>query len=269
MKAKRAGIFAWISWLMRFFRALFSRKPKRAGIYGGKFDPPHVGHLICAEMTREAFQLDKVLFVTSANPPHKKTGVLDADIRHEMVRAAVAPNCYFEACDVELKREGPSFTVDTVRDVHRMYGPGTELFLLMGSEYLDPNHPWHLSKWHDVEDLFRLCTLLVFSSRDQTVEQSKEWAKLLPQARFDFLDFCPAPPVSSTMIRDRVAKGLSVWYMVLPEVWRIIRDRGLYGVTAPRRSSPGRKLWNALSNLGRSFRDRLVSVVRRIRNRLN
>ncbi len=232
--------------------------PKRVGIYGGKFDPPHVGHLMCAEMTREAFQLDKVLFVTSAVPPHKKTGVLDASIRHEMVSAAVAPNCFFEACDVELKREGPSYTLDTVRDVHEIYGTGTELFLLMSSEYLDPAHAWHLSKWHDVEQLFSLCTLLIFAGRDQTIEQAREWAKLLPQARIDFmLTFCPAPPVSSTLIRDRIAEGKSVWYMVLPEVWRIIRDRRLYGLTAPRRSSPGRKFWNALCAIGRSIRNRL------------
>ena len=63
--------------------------PRKIGVYGGKFDPPHVGHLMCAEMTREAFDLDLVLFVTSANPPHKKTGVSDARIRQAMVEAAV------------------------------------------------------------------------------------------------------------------------------------------------------------------------------------
>jgi len=232
-------------------------KPKRVGIYGGKFDPPHVGHLMCAEMTREFFRLDKVLFVTSAVPPHKKTGVLDADIRHEMVTAAVAPNCFFEACDVELKREGPSYTLDTVRAIHAMYGPDTELFLMMSSEYLEPTHPWHLSKWHDVEHLFGLCTLLIFPGRDHTIEKAQEWGKLLPQARIEYLSFCPAPPVSSSLIRERIAKGLSVRYMVLPEVWQIIRDRRLYGLTAPRRSSLGRKLWNGVRAAIRSIKNRL------------
>jgi nicotinate-nucleotide adenylyltransferase len=251
-------------------------KKKRVGIYGGKFDPPHNGHLLCAEMTRDHFQLDKVLFVTSANPPHKKTGVLDAIIRHEMVSAAVAPNCYFEACDVELKRDGPSFTLDTVRDVHKIYGPDTELFLLMSSEYLDPSHAWHLSKWHDVQDLFGLCTLLIFPGRDQTIEQAREWGKLLPQARIDFLDFCPSPPVSSTLIRDRVAQGKTVWYMVPAEVWRIIRDRRLYGLidshcplpekatnstdpasaAAPKQISR-RQFWSCIWAAIRSIKDRL------------
>jgi nicotinate-nucleotide adenylyltransferase len=232
-------------------------KPKRVGIYGGKFDPPHDGHLMCAEMTREAFQLDKVLFVTSANPPHKKTGFLPAKIRHEMVCAAVAPNCYFEACDIELKRDGPSYMVDTVRELQAIYGPETELFSLMSSEYLDPAHDWHLSKWHDAEHLFASCTFLIFAGRDQTIEQAQEWAKLLPQARIELITFCPAPPVSSTLIRDRIAKGLSVWYMVQPAVWQIIRDRRLYGLTAPRRSSLGRTLWNRICAMARSIKNRL------------
>jgi nicotinate-nucleotide adenylyltransferase len=232
-------------------------KPRRIGVYGGKFDPPHVGHMLCAEMTREAFQLDKVLFVTSANPPHKKTGVLEAKIRHMMVSAACGPNSYFEPCDVELKRDGPSFTLDTIRELHRIHGPETELFLMMSSEYLDPEHPWNLTKWHDVEDLYGLCTLLVFPGRDHQIEQAEAWGKLIPQAKIEYLAFCPSPPVSSTLIRDRVSQGLSVWYMVLPEVWQIIRDLRLYGLTAPRRSSVGRKLWNSLRAFVRHVKNRL------------
>jgi nicotinate-nucleotide adenylyltransferase len=253
------------------FNLEISMKPKRVGIYGGKFDPPHVGHLICAEMTREAFNLDTVLFVTSANPPHKKTGVLDASLRHLMVQAAVAPNCHFEACDVELRRDGPSFTLDTVVELHNQYGPDTELFLMMSSEYLDPDFSWNLSKWHDVEHLYGLVTLLVFPGRDHTIEMAREWGKLLPQAKIEYLGFCPSPPVSSTLIRDRVAAGLSVWYMVLPEVWQIIRDHGLYGWDKARGAdnqgpkgvlrSLGRRLGRALSSARRTIRDIFANSV--------
>jgi nicotinate-nucleotide adenylyltransferase len=241
-------------------RQELSMEPQRIGILGGKFDPIHGSHLMCAEMTREAFRLDLVLFVTSANPPHKATGVLDASIRHEMVSAAVAPNCFFKASDIELKRKGLSYTLDTVREVRRLY-PGAELFLLMSSEYLDPSHPWYLSKWHDVQELFGLCTILIFCGRGQTIEQAQEWGKLLPQARFEYLTFCPAAPISSTMIRERIAKGLSVWYMVLPEVWQIIRDRKLYGfkgMQCPIPTPTGRRrLWRCIRAAWRSIKRRL------------
>ncbi len=204
-------------------------KKRRIGVYGGKFDPIHVGHLMCAEWVREAFGLDKVLFVTSASPPHKKTGVLDANERHAMVHAAVAPNCYFEACDIELKREGPSYTLDTLKEVRRIYGEDIELSLILSSEYLNPDFEWNIARWHRSDELFKICRILVFPFRDgPTNEQIQEWIKLLPQARIEALAECPAPPVSSSMIRERVSKGLSIWYMVTPEIWRIIRDKGFY-----------------------------------------
>jgi nicotinate-nucleotide adenylyltransferase len=234
-------------------------QPQRVGIYGGKFDPPHVGHLMCAEMTREAFHLDKVLFVTSANPPHKKTGVSDARVRHEMVEAALFRNCFFEACDIELKRSGPSYTLDTVRALSNQYGPGTELFLMLSSEYLEPTHSWHLSKWHDSAELFRLTHFLIFARPGHTTEQIEEWAKLIPEARIEVLAFCPAPPVSSTMIRDRIGRGESVWYMILPEVWQMIRKRGLYttgGDKTPRRCTTCQKYGNLVAGLVRSLRNR-------------
>jgi len=244
---------------LKFWHWWKTSQPQRVGIYGGKFDPPHMGHLMCAEMTREAFHLDKVLFVTSANPPHKKTGVSDARVRHEMVEAALFRNCFFEACDIELKRDGPSYTLDTVRALSKQYGPGTELFLMLSSEYLEPTHSWHLRKWHDSAELFRLTHFLIFARPGHTTEQIEEWAKLIPEARIEVLAFCPAPPVSSTMIRDRIGRGESVWYMILPEVWQLIRKRGLYtagGDKTPRRCTTCQKYGNLLVGLLRSLRNR-------------
>lgn len=202
-------------------------KKLKIGVYGGKFDPIHIGHLICAEWTRERFELDKVLFVTSANPPHKKTGVLDANFRHEMVKAAVAPNCYFEACDIELKRTGASYTVDTIKELALRYGGDAELFLMISAEYLEPQNPWRLDKWHGAEEIFKIATILVFPRDVNGLAQIEEWKKAIPQARIEAL-MAPSPPVSSSLIRERLSKGLSVWYMVTAEVWRIIRDRKHY-----------------------------------------
>lgn len=222
-------------------------KKRRIGIYGGKFDPPHVGHALCAEMTREAFDLETVLFVVSANPPHKDSGVTPAKIRLRMVQAMVAPNCYFEACDIEMKREGKSFTYDTVVALRKKYGPDVELCLMMSSEYLDPEHPWYLkTKWDKSAELVKMVRLLIFCRAGHTVEMAKKWAELIPGAQVEFLDFCPTPPVSSTILRDRVAEGQSIWYMVLPEVWQVIRDLGLYGCKLPPRGSFALKTWRRL-----------------------
>jgi len=201
---------------------------RRIGVYGGKFDPIHIGHLICAEMTRDAFALDKVLFVTSASPPHA-TGASPAHLRHLLVEAACAPNTFFEACDVELKRAGPSYMVDTIAELQRLYGDDTELFLLTSSEYLEPAHRWHLTRWHRGADLLRSCHLLIFTRPGHELSQVREWAAELPGATVSFLEVCPSPPVSSTLIRERVSQGKSVWYMVLPEVWHVIREKSLYG----------------------------------------
>lgn len=199
----------------------------KVGIYGGKFDPIHIGHLICAEWTREHFGLDKVLFITSASPPHKKTGVLDAELRHEMVEAAVAPNCYFEACDIELRREGPSYTLLTVRELKEKYGDSAELYLMISAEYLDPENAWRIDRWKGADELLELVTLMVFPRDDMGLDKIEEWSKDIPQARIQSLT-CPTPPVSSTLIRERVSKFQSIWYMVTPEVWHIIRDKRHY-----------------------------------------
>ncbi len=220
-------------------------KKLKIGVYGGKFDPIHIGHLICAEWTRERFGLDKVLFVTSANPPHKKTGVLDAQLRHEMVTDAVEPNCYFEACDIELNRTGASYSIDTLKELAAKYGDTAELFLMVSAEYLEPNHPWRLDKWRGADEIFAMATVLVFPRDVSGLAQIEEWKKAMPpQARIEALA-APSPPVSSSLIRERIEKGLSVWYMVTPEVWRIIRDRKHYANPAnpPQRMSCKRFSW--------------------------
>ncbi len=200
---------------------------RRIGVYGGKFDPIHIGHLICAEWTREHFDLEKVLFVTSASPPHKRQGVLDAKFRHEMVQTVTRRNRYFEACDIELRREGPSYMLDTIRALKLLYGPETELYLMLSAEYLDPANPWRIDKWHQAEELFKQTSILAFPRDISGLAAIEEWKKDIPQARIQALH-CPSPPVSSSLIRERVQQGKSLRYMVTPEIWRLIRDRRHY-----------------------------------------
>lgn len=145
-----------------------------------------------------------------------------------MVEAAVSNNRFFEACDIELRREGTSYSLDTIRALKQQYGHDTELFFMLSSEYLEPTHPWHLGKWHDAAELFSLTHFLILVRPGHTAEQIEELTKLIPEAHIEVLAFCPAPPVSSTIIRLRIARGESVWYMILPEVLHVIRKHQLY-----------------------------------------
>lgn len=229
---------------------------RRVGIYGGKFDPVHIGHLFAAETARVRYGLDLVHFVLSASPPHKKTGFLDARLRMEMLQAAVGPNKYFVACDVEMRRSGPSYTVDTVKEFRRMYGSYVELYLFLGSEYLDPNHEWYLPKWNGAEEIFAEATIITFprdvsdeESRAGLIRQIEGWIELLPQvapgARVKLVKDCAIPSISSTEIRNRVRAGESVWYMTPAEVWRVIRDRNHY--RDPNQPWPKRPLGTSIS----------------------
>src|SRR5687768_15879515 len=107
---------------------------KRIGIFGGSFNPPHVAHLIGAEMAREELELNTVIFMPASVPPHKqKMRLPDARLRLKMVSAAIADNPCFEASDIELNREGPSYTVDTLRQLKSQH-PDAQLVLIIGMD---------------------------------------------------------------------------------------------------------------------------------------
>lgn len=203
------------------------KKHQRIGIYGGTFDPPHYGHLLCAEWTREWFGLDRVLFVTGASPPNKPSGPIAAEDRHEMVIAAVADNPFFEASRIELEMDGCTYSLQTVKALREQYGDEVELFYIISSEYLDPAHSWYLPKWMGAAELFRLCRFLIFPRDQLDMEQSREWAALIPDANID-LAFAPSPPLSSTLIRKLVAEGRSIWYTTPWAVQQLIGKNGHY-----------------------------------------
>lgn len=218
------------------------KKLKRIGIYGGTFDPPHYGHLLCAEWTREWFQLDRVLFVTGADMPNKAVGPLAAEDRHEMVVAAVADNPWFEASRIDLEMAGRSYSLLTVQSVRRQFGEDAELYFILSSEYLNPDHDWYLPKWMGVDELFKLCRILIFPRDQWDIEQTKQWAALIPQARID-VAFAPSPPLSSTLIRKMVAEDRSIWYTTPWAVQQMIRKKGHYRTE----QTPARKVEHPVS----------------------
>jgi nicotinate-nucleotide adenylyltransferase len=202
------------------------KRPLRIGIYDGTFNPLHYGHLICAEWVREAKNLDKVLFLTCGNPPNK-TGFLDAEERHEIVLATISDNPYFEASRLSLTQRGTGYSLNAVEAVRDKYGEDCELYYLLSSEYLNPDYRWSLRSWIGGKELFKLVTFLVFPRDNDELAKIAEWAKLVPEASIETL-YVPSPEFSSTMIRENVKAGRSIWYLLPWVTQQMIAKKGLY-----------------------------------------
>ncbi|MBX9685525.1 MAG: nicotinate-nucleotide adenylyltransferase, partial [Candidatus Obscuribacterales bacterium] len=195
---------------------------REIGVFCGTFNPMHWGHLMLAEFARDQHKLEKVIVVTSANPPHRHEDLLDAEQRHLLVEAACRDNPYFQASRIELDRSGPSYTVDTLRKIrHEQNGNEIRLNLIVGQDNLP-----YLKEWHEAEELFALCRILV-ATRTSTVSK-EEVSKELPEASsFELIDF-PKVPVSSSLIRERIRLGKTIMYLVPPQVAKIIEARSFF-----------------------------------------
>ena len=198
------------------------------GILGGTFNPVHMGHLMVAQAAAEQLDLAKVLFVPCATPPHKEaSSLLSAEHRMAMLETAVQDNLRFELCDIEVRRGGPSYTIDTVSRIRRSY-PAAALDFIIGSDTLPELH-----LWKDIYKLLGLCRFVTFlrpgagmdSLRPEDLELDAPWpARLLQDVVTGHL-----VDVSSSDIRHRIAEGMSIRYLVPPEVEMYIAEHGLYG----------------------------------------
>lgn len=188
----------------------------RLGVYGGSFDPPHLGHLVAASDACEALGLNRLLWIPSAVHPLKGDRVRTApQVRLDMVRAAIAGDERFQADDLELRRAGPSYTVDTLRELRARH-PDAELFLLAGADLLH-----ELPRWREPDEVMRLATLAVVSREgDALAPESPLPAVAVRVARVD---------VSSTEVRRRAAAGQTLRYLVPEPVRALIERHGLYG----------------------------------------
>jgi nicotinate-nucleotide adenylyltransferase len=185
----------------------------RLGIFGGTFDPPHVGHLIAAQEIHHQLALDQLLIIPAAVPPHKRDReVTSAAVRLEMTTAAFAGDDRFRVSDVEVRREGASYTVDTLRALRDEW-PDAELVLAMGADQAA-----ELGTWKEPEAIRRLATVAAFAREGQAVPEGWEG----PVVPVPFME------ISSTEIRRRVAAGEPVSYLVAEPVEAIIRREGLY-----------------------------------------
>jgi nicotinate-nucleotide adenylyltransferase len=200
----------------------------RIGILGGAFNPPHTGHLVCAQEAFVQLELDRVLFVPVGHAPHRElAGDPGAEARLEMVELAIADDERFEASRVELDREGPSYTSDTLRGFAEA-APDDERFLILGGDQAAT-----LATWHEPDQVLSLATVAV-------VERSN-WSRnaigikvgrLKGMERVRYLDM-PLMQISSSSIRRRVAEGRPVRYLVPDKVASYIESNGLYGTSVP------------------------------------
>jgi nicotinate-nucleotide adenylyltransferase len=188
---------------------------ERIGVLGGTFDPPHVGHFMVAADVCAALELDRLILVPSASPPHKQGQVrATAEQRLAMVRAAVAGDERFEVDDIELRRSGASYTVDTLRELRDRY-PRAELFFVIGmDQYRD------LHSWREPEEVVRLARLAVVS-RDGEMPEAESGFPVRPVevTRID---------LSATDVRRRIHAGESIRYFVPDPVRELIEREGLY-----------------------------------------
>lgn len=178
----------------------------RVGLFGGTFDPPHMGHLIVASDAFEALELDRLLFIPSAQPPHKQDQVTaTAEQRVEMVRAAIAGDPRFALDDLEVRRRGTSYSVDTLRAI-RERDPEAELFFLLGVDQMRALHTWR-----EPDEVARLAHLAVMTRDGELPDPDTRFRhRTVHVTRVD---------ISATEIRARLRTGRSVRYMV-PEAVR-------------------------------------------------
>jgi nicotinate-nucleotide adenylyltransferase len=189
----------------------------RIGVFGGTFDPPHLGHLIVAQDVWVALGLDRVVFVPAAVPPHKAhREITPGAVRLELLRAAVAGDPRFEVSDLELRRAGPSYTVDTLRELQERH-PAASLYFLLGVDQFRELHGWR-----DPEGVARLARLVVIARDGESAEDAVAARfphLVVPTTRID---------LSATAIRARVAAGEPIRYLVPDGVAAIIGREGLY-----------------------------------------
>jgi nicotinate-nucleotide adenylyltransferase len=201
----------------------------RLGVMGGTFDPIHIGHLVTAEEARFQFHLEKIVFIPSAHPPHKTDETQSpAEDRIRMVELAVEGNPAFTVSDMEVQRPGLSYTIDTLHELHRMYGAETEIYFVTGADAI-----LEILTWKNPEELLMEGRFIAATRPGYPLKKLSAALPELDSAGEETMKRVyameiPALAISSTDIRKRVAEGRPFRYLVPKEVWAYIKERGLY-----------------------------------------
>lgn len=197
----------------------------RIGVFGGTFDPIHIGHLMIAEEARELLGLDEVVFIPAGQPWFKaEKQVTEACHRMAMVALAITSNPHFYASDIEMKRPGPSYTADTL-DALRLHVPDeTELFVILGLDSLK-----EVDRWYEPQRIFQMATVVGMSRPGYDDFDPQRLDSVIPDAssRIRVLEG-PLMDISGTEIRRRVSEGKSIKYRVPESVKAYIHEHRLY-----------------------------------------
>ena len=199
----------------------------RIGVFGGTFDPIHMGHLIVAEDARAALDLDKVLFIPAGQPWFKSyRQITEARHRLAMVQLAVKDNPHFDVTDIEVRRSGPSYTVDTLAELREEHS-NAELIVILGIDALR-----EIDRWHQPSRVFQMASVAGMARPGATLDPSVLHAAIPgASSRMRLLDSALID-ISGTDIRRRASAGQSIRYRVPVEVERYIYDNGLYAAAA-------------------------------------
>ena len=192
----------------------------RTCLFGGTFDPPHLGHLLVAQTVCEAENFDKILFVPAYQPPHKDD-ITPVDERLTMLKLAVGGNPNFEISNVELKRKGVSYTIDTVKLIkEEMKLKSNEIFYLIGSDSL-----LEFQNWKDSKGILNECQVIVAIRPGFRPSDIPSW--ILQKIQFANI---PRFEISSSNIRHRWVENKTIRYMVTLPVWEYIEKNNLYSI---------------------------------------
>ncbi|HKE50618.1 MAG TPA: nicotinate-nucleotide adenylyltransferase [Actinomycetes bacterium] len=195
-----------------------AQRRTQLGVMGGTFDPIHHGHLVAGSEVASLFELDEVVFVPTGTPWQKaESEVTPAEDRYLMTVIATASNPRFTVSRTDLDRSGPTYTIDTLRDLRAQRGPDVELYFITGADALS-----NILTWRDVDELFELAHFVGCTRPGHRLADPG-----LPDGRVSLVEV-PALAISSTDCRDRVRRGEPIWYLVPDGIVQYINKRGLY-----------------------------------------
>lgn len=197
---------------------------KRVGIFGGTFDPIHIGHLIVAETIMDEFHLDKVVFIPAAVPPHKlDKQISPAKHRYMMTMLATCSNPRFQVSDMEMHRQGPSYSRDTLAQLLEEHGRDTEFYFIVGADSVE-----NLHTWNRIDELLTMCHFIGASRPGCMPDMEKIAQRFGPLAEKIHCLETPELEISSTEIRHRVGQKRTIRYIVPETVEQYIYKEKLY-----------------------------------------